>query len=116
VSADSGEFWRCTLIESESRLRAARGIAKNETEAAIEAFEQLKGRGQRHSAPPLVSDGWGGYEMRRWWRCGGRCPSIREEDALRPRSGPSRLSTPTDGQAARKWSGDGSEGEVHLRR
>jgi hypothetical protein len=57
VSADSGEFWRCTLIESESRLRAARGLTKNETEAAIEAFEQLKGRGQRHSAPPLVSDG-----------------------------------------------------------
>jgi hypothetical protein len=48
-SADSAEFWRCTLIESETRLRAARGLAKNETEAAIEAFEQLKGRGQRHS-------------------------------------------------------------------
>ncbi len=61
-SAHSGEFWRCTLIESESRLRAARGLAKNETEAAIEAFEQLKGRGHRHSPPPLVSDGWGGYD------------------------------------------------------
>src|SRR5215208_6298345 len=46
-SAHSGEFWRCTLIE---------------TEAAIEAFEQLKGRGHRHSPPPLVSDGWGGYD------------------------------------------------------
>jgi hypothetical protein len=77
VSADSGEFWRCTLIESESRLRAARGLTKNETEAAIEAFEQLKGRGQRHSAPPLVSDGWGGYEMRRWWRCGGKVPEYK---------------------------------------
>jgi hypothetical protein len=43
-------------------LRAARGIAKNETEAAIEAFEQLKSRGHRHSAPPLASDGWGGYD------------------------------------------------------
>ena len=43
-------------------MRAARGMAKNETEAAIEAFEQLKGRGQRHSPPPLVSDGWGGYD------------------------------------------------------
>jgi hypothetical protein len=50
------------LIESESRLRAARGIAKSETEAAIEAFEQLKGRGHPHSPPPLVSDGWGGYD------------------------------------------------------
>jgi hypothetical protein len=41
-SAQAGEFWRCTLIESETRLRAARGLAKNETEAAIEAFAQLK--------------------------------------------------------------------------
>jgi hypothetical protein len=51
------------LIESETRLRAARGIAKSETEAAIEAFEQLKsGRGHPHSPPPLVSDGRGGYD------------------------------------------------------
>jgi hypothetical protein len=61
--ANTGEFWRCTLIESESRLRAARGIAKSEKEAAIEAFEQLKSsRGHSHSPPPLVSDGWGGYD------------------------------------------------------
>ncbi len=51
-----------TLIESETRLRAARGVAKTESEAAIEAFEQLKRRGHRHSPPPLISDGWGGYE------------------------------------------------------
>jgi hypothetical protein len=50
------------LIESDSRLRAGRGLAKNETQAAVEAFEQLKGRGHRHSPPPLVSDGWGGYD------------------------------------------------------
>jgi hypothetical protein len=43
-------------------LRAARGLAKNETEAAIEAFTRLKGRGHRHCPPPLVSDGWGGYD------------------------------------------------------
>ena len=40
-SADAGEFWHCTLIESETRLRAARGLGKNETEAAVEAFIQL---------------------------------------------------------------------------
>jgi hypothetical protein len=51
------------LIESQTRLRAARGIAKSETEAAIEAFEQLKSRrGHPHSPPPIVSDGWGGYD------------------------------------------------------
>jgi hypothetical protein len=61
--ADSGEFWRCTLMESETRLRAARGIAKSETEAAaVEAFKQLKSRGHQHSPPPMVSDGWGGYD------------------------------------------------------
>jgi hypothetical protein len=44
-------------------VRVARGIAKSETQAAIEAFEQLKERrGHRHSPPPLVSDGWGGYD------------------------------------------------------
>ncbi len=62
-SARAGEFWRCTLIESETRLRAARGIAKSETEAATEAFERLKSRGHPHySPPPLVSDGRGGYD------------------------------------------------------
>jgi hypothetical protein len=61
-STHAGEFWRCTLIQSETRLRAARGLAKNETEAAIEAFAQLKSRGHEHSPPPLVSDGWGGYD------------------------------------------------------
>ncbi|MCA1837563.1 MAG: hypothetical protein LC674_01925, partial [Actinobacteria bacterium] len=50
------------MIESDTRLRAARGLAKSETEAAIQAFEQLKKRrGHRQSPPPLVSDGWGGY-------------------------------------------------------
>jgi hypothetical protein len=65
------------LIESETRLRAARGLAKSETEAAIEAFEQLKSRrGHPHSPPPLVSDGWGGYDeaMVEVW---GRVPAYR---------------------------------------
>ncbi len=43
-------------------MRAARGIAKSETEAALEAFERLKSRGHPHSPPPLVSDGRGGYD------------------------------------------------------
>jgi hypothetical protein len=50
------------LIESDTRLRAAHGLAKSETEAAIEAFERVKKRrGHRRSPPPLVSDGWGGH-------------------------------------------------------
>jgi hypothetical protein len=36
--------------------------SKERAEAAIEAFEQLKSRGHPLCPPPLVSDGWGGYE------------------------------------------------------
>jgi hypothetical protein len=79
------------LIESETRLRAARGIAKSETEAAIEAFEQLKSsRGHPHSPPPLVSDGWGGYDeaMVEVW---GKVPEYRGRGRLptkkRPQAG-----------------------------
>ena len=70
-SESAGEFWRCTLIESETRLRAARGIAKSERQAAIEVFEQLRRRGHKHSPPSLVSDGWGGYDeamVEAWWK------------------------------------------------
>ena len=57
-----GEFWRLTLIESDTRSRAARGLAKSETEASIEAFEQLKKRrGHRRSSPCSISDGWDGH-------------------------------------------------------
>jgi hypothetical protein len=71
-------------------LRAGRGIAKSETEAAIEAFERLKGRGHPNRPPPLVSDGWGGYDealVEVWgqvpaYRGRGRPPSKKK-----PRSG-----------------------------
>ena len=71
-------------------MRAAGGIAKSETEAAIEAFEQLKERrGHRHSPPPLVSDGWGGYDeamVEVWgkvpeYRGRGRPPSRKKPQA-----------------------------------
>ena len=48
------------MIEVGTRLRAARGIAKNETEASIEVFQRLKRRGHPDAPPPTVSDGWGG--------------------------------------------------------
>lgn len=50
------------MIETRTRtrLRAARGIAKTETEAATLVFETLKRRGHPESPPPTVSDGWGG--------------------------------------------------------
>lgn len=59
--SDSGEFWRVTVIEPDTRLRAAHGIAKTETEASVHALSTLKQRGHPDTPPPLVSDGWGGH-------------------------------------------------------
>ena len=59
-TAESGQFWRSTMIDIDTRLRAARGIAKTETEASVEVFETLKERGHPAAPPPTVSDGWGG--------------------------------------------------------
>jgi hypothetical protein len=50
------------MIDVDNRLRAARGIAKTETEASIEVFETLKRRGHPNAPPPTVSDGWGGID------------------------------------------------------
>jgi hypothetical protein len=59
---EPGEYWRCTLIESRTRLRVGRGIAQTETDAAIALWQQVKQRKAHHtSPPPLLSDGWGGH-------------------------------------------------------
>lgn len=59
---ESGQFWRSTMIEMDSRLRVARGIAKNETLASVEVFRTLKRRGHPNGPPPTISDGWGGID------------------------------------------------------
>ncbi len=63
VEADAaGQYWRCTLIEPETRLRVGRGIGQTETAAAIELWQQVKRRRAHcHRPPPLLSDGWGGH-------------------------------------------------------
>jgi len=48
------------MIDSDTRLRVARGIAKTETEASQIVFETLKQRGHLDKPPPTISDGWGG--------------------------------------------------------
>lgn len=48
------------MIDMDTRLRAARGIGKTETEASEEVFQTLKRRGHPDAPPPTVSDGWGG--------------------------------------------------------
>jgi hypothetical protein len=49
------------VIEIDTRLRAAGGVAKTETDGAVLAFEKLKRRGHPDGPPPLASDGWGGH-------------------------------------------------------
>mgnify|MGYP005851433785 CR=1 FL=1 len=60
-SDERGEFWRCTLIETETRLRVGRGIGKTETDASVQALSMLKERSQSDQPPALTSDGWGGH-------------------------------------------------------
>ena len=50
------------MIDMDTRLRVARGIAKTETEASQEVFETLKRRGHPDVPPATVSDGWGGID------------------------------------------------------
>lgn len=50
------------MIDVDSRLRVARGIAKDETQASEEVFRTLKQRGHPDSPPPTISDGWGGID------------------------------------------------------
>jgi hypothetical protein len=50
------------MLDMDSRLRVARGIGKNETQASIEVFRTLRQRGHPDSPPPTISDGWGGID------------------------------------------------------
>jgi hypothetical protein len=50
------------MIDKDTRLRVARGIAKTETEASVEVFRALKRRGHPEAPPPTISDGWGGID------------------------------------------------------
>ncbi len=50
------------MIETDTRLRVARGIAKTETLASTKVFETLKRRGHPEAPPPTISDGWGGID------------------------------------------------------
>jgi hypothetical protein len=50
------------MLDRDSRLRAARGIGKDETQASVELFQTLKRRGHPDGPPPTISDGWGGID------------------------------------------------------
>ncbi len=50
------------MIDTDTRLRVARGIDKTETLASVKVFDILKQRGHPHGPPPTISDGWGGID------------------------------------------------------
>jgi len=59
---ESGQFIRSTYLDMDSRLRVARAIEKDETQASIGVFAMLKRRGHPDGPPPTISDGWGGID------------------------------------------------------
>jgi hypothetical protein len=62
-TSESGQFMRSTLLDIDTRLRVARAIEKDETQASIAVFQMLKGRGHPNGPPPTISDGWGGIDQ-----------------------------------------------------
>ena len=54
---------RSTMLDMDSRLRAACAIEKDETQASIGVFQILKRRGHPEGPPPTISDGWGGIDQ-----------------------------------------------------
>ena len=59
---ESGQFMRSTMIDMDSRLRVARAIEKDETQATIGVYRALQRRGHPDAPPPIISDGWGGID------------------------------------------------------
>ncbi len=59
---ESGQFMRTTMLDMYSRLRVARAIEKDETQASIGVFRTLKQRDHPDGPPPTISDGWGGID------------------------------------------------------
>lgn len=53
---------RSTMLDMDSRLRVARAIEKDETQASIGVFRLLQRRGHPDGPPPTISDGWGGID------------------------------------------------------
>lgn len=60
---DTGEYWRITAIDIDSRLRVGRVIAPTEDEAAFLAMAQLKERFCKEHPPAIATDGKGAYRQ-----------------------------------------------------
>ena len=76
------------MTDIDTRLRAARGLGKDETKASVEAFESLRRRGHPQAPPPIASDGWGGITEAMIKVCGGGSLLTGAGDVLRHASFP----------------------------
>lgn len=56
-----GTFWRGTAIDTDTRLRVGRAIAKTEEEVAPELKKQIKELGHQEAPPAIATDGKGAY-------------------------------------------------------
>lgn len=59
---EGGEYWYCTLIENQTRLRLGRGVGRTESDAAQRIWRYWRWTLGVNQPPPLVSDGWGGHQ------------------------------------------------------
>jgi hypothetical protein len=88
------------MIDSDTRLRVASGIAKTETEASQIVFTTLKQRDHPDKPPPTISDGWGA-SVKRWLKSTVECHLI--PDGV----GHQRLSNQVKIGNISKWSSNG---------
>jgi hypothetical protein len=58
---ERGTFWRGTALETDTRLRIGRAIAKTEEEVAPALMAQIKERGHPERPPAIATDGRGAY-------------------------------------------------------
>src|SRR5439155_6395194 len=61
--AERGRFWRGTPIDSDTRLRVGRAIAKTEEEVAMLLMGQLQSGGHPARRPGIATDGQGAYRQ-----------------------------------------------------
>jgi hypothetical protein len=75
---ERGTFWRGTALETDTRLRVGRSIAKTEEEVAQELMKQLQGRAHPEAPPQMATDGKGAYReamVETWGQVPERKPS-----------------------------------------
>src|SRR5215204_29833 len=99
---ERGTFWRGTAIETETRLRVGRAIAKTEEEVAQKMMEQIKERGHQEAPPAIATDGKGAYREAMVETWGPRPTRERQWIAAEPETTTRGLAVRTSRQTSRR--------------